>query len=112
MNICGENANLKVSAVIAHKIKSIYFQIHHAPPGAVVGFAVVFGEAKKRCSSAAGLQLGSPNLEACSSETKYVACHRAGCFETTFTQCYISSFGKGSFKQRSQLRLEQNVGLD
>lgn len=46
MNICGENVNLKASAVIAHKIKSIYFQIHHVPPGSVVGFAVVFQKAK------------------------------------------------------------------
>ena len=68
MNICGENVDVKVSAVIAHKIKSIYFQIHHAPPGSVVDFAVVFREAKERCSSAAGLRLGSSNLETYSSE--------------------------------------------
>lgn len=63
MNICGENVNMKVSAVIAHKIKSIYFQIHRAPPGSEVGFAVVFREAKERCSSVARLRLGSSNLE-------------------------------------------------
>lgn len=46
MNICGENVNLKASAVIVHKIKSIYFHIHHVPPGSVVDFAVVFQKTK------------------------------------------------------------------
>lgn len=78
----------------------------------MVDFAVVFREAKEHCCSAAGLRLGSSNLEAYSSETKYVAWHRVGCFETTSAQCYISSFGKGTFKQRSQLKLEQNVSFN
>ena len=86
---------------IAHKIKSIYFLIHHAPPGSVVDFAVVFSKAKERCRLAAGLRLGSSDLETCSSKTKDVAWQRVGCFETTSTQCYISSFGKGTCKQRS-----------
>lgn len=47
MNICGEIVNVKASAVRAHKIKSIYFQIHHASPGAVVNSAVVFREGKE-----------------------------------------------------------------
>lgn len=33
-----------------------------------------------------------------------------GCFETTST--YLSSFGLGTFKQRRQLKVEQNVGLN
>lgn len=61
---------MKVSAVIAHKIKSIYFQIHHASPGSVVDFTVVFREVKKHCSSAAGLRMGRSNLGTYSSEAK------------------------------------------
>lgn len=69
MNICGENVSVKVSAVIAHKIKSIYFQIHHAAPGSVVNFTAVFREAKELCSSAAGRGLGNSNLETYSPES-------------------------------------------
>lgn len=47
MAICGENVNVKVSALIAHKIKSIYFKIHHASPGSLVDLAVVFRGARE-----------------------------------------------------------------
>lgn len=36
---------------------------------------------------------------------------QGGYFETTSTRCGIKQLGKGSFKQRSQLKLERDAGL-
>lgn len=47
MVIHGESVNVKVTALIAHKIESTYFKICPASPGSLVDLAVVFREDKE-----------------------------------------------------------------
>jgi len=45
--IHGENVNVKVTALIAHKIESIYFKICPSSPGSFIDLAVIFREDKE-----------------------------------------------------------------